>query len=476
MTNETLMQQAVALLRAGKPVEAGRRCEQLLAEQPEHVPALRLRAHVARQSGDPVTAARSLQTALRQVPGSAELWAEYATVLAAGGDFDGALEAYGRACTIRPDFVEALDSRGIVLTHVGRPDEAIRCFDDAIARAPRLLPAYLHRGEALRQTGRFEAAAKSYRQALELRRGPDNVSPEEEREYLFGCASAHKLRHDIEQLEHLVGRGIQPERLAPEIEAYRETLAEFESTPGDLVRRLTPAQRARLGRTYNRPTHIAAPAVSGPLLDPSLDGADIERRYRAGKPEIVVVDGLLRPEALAAIRDFCLESTVWYEFSKTGGYIGSYMDDGFAGELTLRLAEELRERLPGLLGNHPLLNMWAYRYDSQMSGIQTHADSAAVNVNFWITPDEANLEPERGGLELYTREAPLDWDFERYNEDQDAIARHVAGCEAVRVPYRENRAIVFNSNLFHRTDDFQFRPGFTNRRINITLLYGTRGS
>ena len=446
------MQQAVALLRAGRPGEAGRCCERLLAGQPGHVPAL------------------------REVPASAELWADYATALAASGDFEDALEAYGRACSIRPDFVEALDSRGIVLTHVGRPDEAIRCFDDAIARAPRLLPAHLHRGEALRQIGRFDAAARSYRQALELRRGPDSVAPESEREYLFGCASVHKLRHDIEQFEYLLERGIQPDRLAPALDAYRQTLAEFESTPGDLVRRLTPAQRARLDHTYNRPTHIATPAVPGSLLDPSLDGADIERRYRAGKPEIVVVDGLLRPEALAAIRDFCLESTVWYEFSKTGGYIGSYMDDGFAGELTLRLAEELRERLPGLLGRHPLLNMWAYRYDSRMSGIQTHADAAAVNVNFWITPDEANLEPERGGLDLYTREAPLDWDFERYNEDQDAIARHVAGCEAVRVPYRENRAVVFNSNLFHRTDDFRFRPGFENRRINITLLYGTRGS
>jgi tetratricopeptide (TPR) repeat protein len=476
MTDDALMQQAVDLLRAGRPEEAGRCCERLLAEQPRHVPALRLRAHVARQCGDPVTAARTLRAALREVPGSAELWADYATALAAGGNFDDALEAYGRACGIRPDFVEALDSRGIVLTHVGRPDEAVRCFDEAIAHAPRFVPAYLHRGEALRQTGRFDAAAQSYRQALELRRGQDSVAPEAEREYLFGCGSAHKLRHDIEQLEYLVERGIQPDRLAPEIDAYRETLTEFESTPGPLVRRLTPAQRARLGHTYNRPTHIASPGVSGPLLDPGLDGDDIERRYRAGKPEIVVVDGLLRPEALAALRDFCLESTIWYEFSKTGGYIGSYMDDGFAGELTLRLAEELRERLPGLLGRHPLLNMWAYRYDSRMSGIQTHADAAAVNVNFWITQDEANLDPERGGLDLYTREAPLDWDFERYNEDQDAIARHVAGCDRVRVPYRENRAIVFNSNLFHRTDDFRFRPGFENRRINITLLYGTRGS
>jgi hypothetical protein len=34
--------------------------------------------------------------------------------------------------------------------------------------------------------------------------------------------------------------------------------------------------------------------------------------------------------------------------------------------------------------------------------------------------------------------------------------------------------VVFDSDLFHETDTLAFRPGYTNRRINITLLYGTR--
>jgi hypothetical protein len=34
--------------------------------------------------------------------------------------------------------------------------------------------------------------------------------------------------------------------------------------------------------------------------------------------------------------------------------------------------------------------------------------------------------------------------------------------------------VMFNSNLVHKTDDFAFRPGFTNRRINVTMLFGWR--
>jgi len=43
------------------------------------------------------------------------------------------------------------------------------------------------------------------------------------------------------------------------------------------------------------------------------------------------------------------------------------------------------------------------------------------------------------------------------------------------VPYRANRAVIFDSNLFHKTDRIRFAPGYENRRVNITMLYGRRG-
>ncbi len=43
------------------------------------------------------------------------------------------------------------------------------------------------------------------------------------------------------------------------------------------------------------------------------------------------------------------------------------------------------------------------------------------------------------------------------------------------VPYRANRAVIFDSDLFHETDRIRFADGYQNRRINITMLYGRRG-
>jgi len=39
------------------------------------------------------------------------------------------------------------------------------------------------------------------------------------------------------------------------------------------------------------------------------------------------------------------------------------------------------------------------------------------------------------------------------------------------VPYKQNRAVIFDSRLLHATD-----PGFRNRRINLTYLFGKGGS
>jgi hypothetical protein len=49
------------------------------------------------------------------------------------------------------------------------------------------------------------------------------------------------------------------------------------------------------------------------------------------------------------------------------------------------------------------------------------------------------------------------------------------GAERIRIAHRQNRAVIFNSNLVHETDTLHFRPGDENRRINITMLFGIRG-
>ena len=77
---------------------------------------------------------------------------------------------------------------------------------------------------------------------------------------------------------------------------------------------------------------------------------------------------------------------------------------------------------------------------------------------------------------IWDAAAPDDWEIERYNGDDDAVRAFLAeaNAEAITVPYRANRAVIFDSDLFHETDKIEFAPGYLNRRTNVTMVYGRR--
>jgi len=62
------------------------------------------------------------------------------------------------------------------------------------------------------------------------------------------------------------------------------------------------------------------------------------------------------------------------------------------------------------------------------------------------------------------------------NRDATGIAQLLEskGSESRYFPYRQNRMVIFNSMLFHGTQDYRFKPGYSNRRINVTFLFGIR--
>jgi hypothetical protein len=213
----------------------------------------------------------------------------------------------------------------------------------------------------------------------------------------------------------------------------------------------------------------------GPAVNIHNDVHAISSQWRTTKPQIVVIDDFLTPIALKNLRSFSLASPAWRKAFEDG-YIGALPEYGFAAPLIAQIAEELRKVYPAIIEEHPLLHFWGFKYDSGLKGIRVHADFAAVNVNFWITPNEANLDQERGGLVVWDNAAPLDWDFAKYNSADDDIRSFLKGNNAkpIRIPYRANRAVIFDSDLFHETDEIHFKQDYENRRVNITLLFGRR--
>ena len=407
-------------------------------------------------------------------------------VAADRGALQSAREAFETAVALAPDKASLRITLGNLALRQGDDAAAERAFRTALAQAPGSVAAHTNLGAALKRQGRLEEAVVCYRAALALYRGSAwwGTDPAAGRAVLepaqqetFRTASRAKLEFDLAQIDHLLAQGLLPPALVAAREGLRRVLQNFGSEDRPSAPRpLTDAERRLIGAVYNRVIHRPPEEATLPALDPRLDANAIERRYHATTPSVVVVDDLLSAPALAALQRFCREATIWFDCKEHGGYLGAYLHEGFDHPVLIALAQELRQRLSGIVAGHRLTQMWAFSYGQAGSGTRKHADKAAVNVNLWITPDEACPDPEAAGLTVHDVAAPPDWGFSDYNLDPARLERLVErqGRSPVRVPYRCNRAVIFDSSLIHESGGVAFRAGHASRRINVTLLFGER--
>jgi hypothetical protein len=289
--------------------------------------------------------------------------------------------------------------------------------------------------------------------------------------------SKGKLRHDIEQLSYLRQRGILPDSFARFITNYRTVLEHFEK--GSFERReLTDTERALIGDVYGRIVWRSNAPREPVALSPSWDRGRVEAAYINHPVGITVIDNVLTERSLENLHRFCIESTIWFENRYDYGRLGAFFRDGFNCPLLVQIAEEFRAALPKIIDGNSLQQLWAFKNEPSQPTTLPHADFAAVNVNLWLTPEHANLDPDTGGMIIYDIPTPGDWDFAMYNTRGDIISDYLMRNRArsVRIPYRANRAIVFNSRYFHKTDVINFSRNFEARRVNVTLLFGRHSS
>ncbi len=422
-------------------------------------------------------------------------------------DLEGAVTSYDKAIALEDKDPETHFNRAIALQKLGKHAEALAGYEAAIALGATQADIHFNRAVVLKDLGRTDEALAAHERALEQR--PDypeartsifwirfaelkdaalverlageimqtKAAREIETLEKLGSISDFRALHDLEQTGYLIAKGYDLDGLHAAHGRLQEINARHtpSADPSALIQHvpLGDAEIADLAR-WRRQLFRYQPQVPQACLNPDNDWAAIEDQYFASTPEIIHIDNLLAPDALKALREFCLASAVWRTEYKNQ-YLGAFAEEGFVSPLHFRIAEEFKAKMPRVFGPHRLEHLWGFKYSSRMDkGINVHADFARVNLNFWVTPDEANLDPESGGLVVYDVPAPLSWSFDDYNTNEEPIYAFLAQSKAGsrRVPYRCNRAVLFNSSLFHETDALHFKPGFENRRVNITYLFG----
>lgn len=432
-----------------------------------------------------------------------------ATACHRDGRFSEAEAVYKSLLDLSPTDAGALHNLGVLLAETDRPDNAVEYFDRALLSDPGYASAHFNRAGALRalgdragaiaaygQTvaldpanygahlalgflwmsdGRRDRALDHFARTLELRRGDD-------RSDLAFASLTHttraKLRHDADQLRHIARDHWDAARFGALARTFDGIAAEIANdTPDDGIVALTASQLALVGDNYNTLYQFTdAPEVLSGAVNPALDTESIAARYAASSAGVVWFDDFLSPKALTLLRRFLLKSTIWYDFSHIGGCLAAYLEDGLACPLILQIADEVRTAFPTILSAQPLTQIWAFKAIDARRGIDVHVDDGAVSVNFWVTPDDANEDPEHGGLVIYDKRPPADWEMRDYASDVTAIRDFLGSGDQGEtvIPYGQNRAVMFDSRLFHGSDSVVFSPNYEDHRINITMLFGAK--
>ncbi len=501
---EAIFQKGFDFLEAGQWAEAINRFEQVIALVPGAAAPYISRGDALQGLLRFDAAVESYDRAIALEGGVPEVYCNRGVALHKLGQFEAALASYNHALALDPGHADAWSNRGNALRKLERADEALASYDRALALNPSAAEIHANRAGALEELNCSAEAFAAYEKAFAI-----SPSYHEAQQHLLWLTmkgegdparieqlatevatrgaqmaaaelrarktlTAFRAQHDLEQTEYLLQHGYDFAGLIEAKGALAYIRARANSA-ADVIA-LTDKEIAVLAPFYEKVLRAPAPALSGPCLNPANDWSATEDRYFKATPEIVVIDDLLSPAALKELRDFCLASTIWRRDFQNQ-YFGAFSDDGFVSPLHLQIAAELQQKMPRLFGGQRLEQVWSFKYTSELGrGINVHADFARLNLNFWITPDEANLDPQSGGMVVYDVPAPKSWTFDQYNSSSDDILKflkeHGAGSQTV--PYRYNRAVLFNSNLFHETDAIKFKTGYENRRLNVTYLFGKR--
>jgi hypothetical protein len=307
------------------------------------------------------------------------------------------------------------------------------------------------------------------------------------------------LLHSAEQLEYLVEQRKLPAAFLAIAQRYRDTLTYYGNTlrtpPSFHFRGTTffPATLVDLQQQhflfntllYYPPSPSFSPRSA---LNPNVNWVKVEQRYLKG--EVVVIDHVLADWALEAAYNFCLEATIFFE--QKVGYLGAYDVDGLYAGIFVQITKELRTAMPLIVGGIRLDKFWSYKYIGhshnskgtnelkKQRGTSKHTDKASVNMNLWITPDKANLDPTTGGMSIWdykvdTQEAFARFQRQSHGEDGEAVLASMieaAKSQSTNIPHRQNRMVIFDSSLVHQTSPMNFRTSHQHRRINLTWLWG----
>ena len=223
---------AIGALQRGRPDEAAAQCERILTNQPRHVDALHLSAHLALQAGRVGEAIARLERAVAIAPGATVLRNDLGAAYRYAGRDREAAQAFEAVIAAEPNNANAWHNLGMTRRVLGALDAAEEALRHALSLGP-MPHTHTGLGMVLDAKGRFAEAAAAFRTALAAQ--PD--SPDA----LNNLALALDKAGERDEAAALLARAVQ---LAPGRAPLLVNLAVVARNRGDLAAAADAAERA----------------------------------------------------------------------------------------------------------------------------------------------------------------------------------------------------------------------------------------
>jgi tetratricopeptide (TPR) repeat protein len=422
-------------------------------------------------------------------------------------EYQKAKKCYEKTIEINPNQVAAHNNLANILRELGENQKAKECCEKVIEINPNDIAAHNNLGNILKGLGEYKKAKECYEKAIEI--NPNHVAAHNNLSTLYTrnldeleksinlsykalkifhnnskfinqSIRLFKLKHDVQQAQYLISKNYKIEgvnefkKIGSEILEHKENKEDKNNSNQVIL--LNKNEIDSLLPFYKSEYVYKPKTISSSCINANKNWLDVEDEYLNSANQIMYIDDFLSDEALIELYEFCLVSKVWNtEYQHK--YLGAFSNNGFISPIHLQIALDLQQKLPKIFGPYKLEKFWGFKYDSILGkGINIHADFAIHNLNFWITPDEFNNNKNTGGLKVYDAPAPDNWTFKDYNNNDNKIYQFLKenNANCTTVPYKFNRAVLFNSAYFHETDEIDFKDNYEGRRINNTYLFGSR--
>jgi len=214
--------------------------------------------------------------------------------------------------------------------------------------------------------------------------------------------------------------------------------------------------------------------IDSNVLNHNLDWSMLNNTYNTFG--YVVIDNFLNEEYILRLRDFVLYFNMRHDYYKDYAAINFTPNELWFPVLS-NIVKETKEKLP-FLSQLDIERAWAFIYNQTSYGVDIHADPGptknSANLNFWVTPNESvKQDTETNGLYIWDTAPPDDWDYYEKNFKPDEVREFLksTGKEPVRINYGYNKAVIFNSLFYHKSQPVETLPGYENKRINYTFMF-----